>query len=143
MKFKALLLILLGSMSSIVMAEQHAHPNLNPNDQSQQASKNSKQMTYPGSCEIELLNHSSYDVRVNGVFDDGISLIPFNIYSYDAAQYISLYYYGYCHDGMDLYIDTFFGTSVYAGYVPRYTTIRIVNSLFGQNKLQATVHAKV
>jgi hypothetical protein len=93
---------------------------------------------WPGYCEIEIINQSNNDVNVYGVYDDGIALAPFSIYSYEFPHYISLYYYGYCHAGMNLYIDTFYGSSVYAGYVSRYSTIRIVPSLFG-GKIQAQV----
>ncbi len=148
MKFKGFVVACLFTLfSPVFAANQHVHSDANNDTQMAQSAKDSKltnaakKMGWPGYCEIEIINHSYSDVRVNGVFDDGIALTPFSVYSYESPHYISLFYYGYCHDGMDLYIDTFYGTPVYAGYVPRYSTVRIVPSMFG-SKIQASVQAK-
>jgi len=142
MKLKAFFLVcFLGLSAPLFAANQHVHANAQGTTEpsAQQAADSKKvKMGWPGYCEIEIINHSYDDVRVYGVFDDGIALEPFSIYSYESPHYISLYYYGYCHAGMDLYIDTFYGAHVYAGYVSRYSTIRIVPSLFG-GKLEAQV----
>ena len=143
MKLRTLVFVcLFGLFSPLFAANQHAH--VKTEGVSEQAVKSqaaAKNLSWPGYCEIEIINHSYSDVRVFGVFDDGVSLEPFNIYSYESPHYISLFYYGYCHDGMDLYIDTFNGSHVYSGYVRRYSTIRVVPSLYG-NKLSATIQAK-
>ncbi len=144
MKFKTYLLALLMGFSAPMLAagNKHMHENAQNSavNSSQQTTQPSK-MGWPGYCEIEVINHSFSDVRVYGVFDDGIALQPFTVYSFESPHYISLYYYGYCHNGMDLYVDTVYGQSVFAGYVSRYSTVRIVPSLFG-SKIEAKVQAK-
>ncbi len=76
-------------------------------------------------CEIQIINQSYADVRIFGIFDDGSSLEPFNIYSFEAPHYISLYYYGYCHEGMEIDIETFYGYPVFSGFVRRGTPLYI------------------
>ena len=147
MKLKTLVLLgLLSLMPSLHAADNdddhHGHPDVNP--ENKPSALSGKHIAYAGPCEIELLNHSSFNVRVNGVFDDGVGLTPFNIYSYDSPKYINLNWDGWCHSGMDLYIDTFYGDSVYAGYVARQTTLRIVDKMYAQkNKPAATLQPKV
>lgn len=144
MKLKTFVLVcLLGLSSSLFAANQHIHANAQGTTEPAAGamSQAPKKMGWPGYCEIEIINSSYDDVRVYGVFDDGIALEPFSIYSYESPHYISLYYYGYCHDGMDIYIDTFYGAHVYAGYVRRYSTIRVVPSMFG-GKVEAKVQSK-
>lgn len=85
----------------------------------------SQHASFPGYCEIEIVNNSFDDIRVYGVFDDGALLEPINIYSFEAPYHIPLYYYGYCHAGMNLYIDTFTGYHVYAGYTERRSSIHV------------------
>ena len=136
-------LCLLGLFSPLFAANQHLHAT--PEGVSAPATAVpgvAKKLASPGSCEIEIINHSYDDVRVFGVYNDGVSLEPFNVYSYESPRYIPLYYNGYCHDGMDLYIDSFNGAHLYSGYVRRYTTIRIVNWLFGENKIKVSVQSK-
>ncbi len=87
-------------------------------------------------CEVEILNHSFMDIRVSGVYDDGSVLYPFNVYSFEPAHYITLYFNGYCHDGIDLDIDTLQGVHIYGNYARRGATVRI-----GSNYMrQATVN---
>ena len=131
MKLKSLILVLCVSLCSSVFAtNQHSHLVANNTDNSP-LDKNS---TLPGYCEIEIINRSYEDVRVYGVFDDGVYLDPFTIYSFEGPHFISLYFYGYCHQGMDLYIDTWSGYHLYAGYTPRRRSIRIVPYLTNQLK---------
>lgn len=120
----------------------HMHPQSATDTKNIQVSAaQTPEMKWPGYCEIEIINNSFDDVRVFGVFDDGVSLEPFNVYSFGPAQYITLVdYWGYCHAGMDLYIDTFSGYHVYSGYTPRKTTIRVVPYL--TNQVKAEVKAK-
>lgn len=96
--------------------------------------------SFPGYCEIEVINNSFDDIRVFGVYDDGATMIPFNMYSFESPYYIPLYYYGYCHAGMNLYINTFSGYPIYAGYTERGTTIRVVPYL--ANQLKAEISTK-
>lgn len=137
MKLKILLLGLCVSISSSLFAgAPHLHPQANSTDKQSPA----KGLTYAGYCDIEIINNSFDDVRVYGVFDDGSSLYPFNVYSWDAPASISLYYYGYCHSGMDLYINTFSGVPIYAGYTPRSSTIYITPFL--RNQVKAEVRSR-
>ncbi|KTD21874.1 hypothetical protein [Legionella londiniensis] len=123
MKLKAVLFFgFLSLFSSAFAANLHTHPQANDNSKNAATSS----MNYPGYCEIEIINYSSQDVRVSGFFDDRSRLTPFIVYSGDAPHYISLYYYGYCHDGMDLYINTLRGYPVYKGYTPRGTTVYVL-----------------
>jgi hypothetical protein len=147
MKLRNLVFVcLLGLFSPLFAANKHLHAGAEVENQATNVNASSASQTkfgWPGYCEIEIINNSYDDVRVYGVFDDGIALEPFNVYSYESPHYISLYYYGYCHNGMDLYVDTFYGAHVYAGYVSRYSTIRIVPSWFGgKQQSKATVEVK-
>ena len=119
-------------------ANQHLHPQANSNDTTSASTE--KKVGFPGYCEIEVINNSYDNVRVYGVFDDGAGLAPFNVYSFESPHYISLYYYGYCHAGMNLYVDTWSGYHIYAGYTPTGSTIRIVPYL--ANQLKAEVSTK-
>lgn|SRR3990167_886978 len=144
MKLRVFVLIslLVGSFSSLWAANQHVHANAaRDNTSVDQSFSGAKKLEWPGYCQIEIINHSYDDVRVFGVFDDGVSLEPFSIYSHESPHYISLFYYGYCHDGMDLYIDSFSGAHVYSGYVRRYSTIRVVPS-YDARQLSAMVQSK-
>jgi hypothetical protein len=143
MKFKTLALaFLMGLSAPLFAANKHFHSSAeNATSETTEQTKAQTKMGWPGYCEIEIINHSYDDVRVYGVYDDGVALNPFTVYSYESPHYISLYYYGYCHSGMDLYIDTLYGAHVYSGYVSRYSTIRIVPSMFG-GKLEAKVQSK-
>jgi hypothetical protein len=137
MKLKSLIFGLCVALcSSVCSANQHRHPQTNMNANEKASATN---LSYPGYCEIEVINNSFEDVRVYGVFDDGASLLPFNVYSFESPHYISLYYYGYCHSGMDIFIDTLSGYHLYAGYTERRSTIRIVPYLAHQLKAEISV----
>jgi len=129
MKLIALFLGCLCCLSSSFASTRHSHPQTNT-----AATQN---MTWAGNCEVEIINQSYMDVQVFGVFDDGADLDPFNIYSFSPAHYISLYYNGYCHAGIDLDIDTFTGYHVFGYYVRRGTTVLIVPDMM--NRLRATI----
>lgn len=136
MKLRSLIFGLCVSLcSSVFAANQHLHPQANNTDNK----STEKNVTFPGYCEIEIINTSFDDVTVYGIYDDGVSMNPFNVYSFESAHYISLYYYGYCHSGMNLYIDTFSGYHVYAGYTPTRSTIRIVPYLANQLKAEVSI----
>ena len=138
MKF---LTLIMACFLSVTLPAFAANQHLHPKAESIRAGSNNS-LGFPGSCEIEIVNRSFDDVRVYGVFDDGMNMDPFNVYSFESPHYISLFYYGYCHDGMDLYIDSFYGYKIFAGYVPRYTTIRIVSRPGSNTQLKAELQLK-
>ena len=135
MKIKAVVLVLCVSLCSTVFAS-----NMHPHPEDKAANKTSKEQAIksPGYCEIELINSSYDNVTVSGVFDDGLSLATFSMYSFGMPQYIDMYYYGYCHAGMSLYIDTWSGYRIFAGYAQTNTTIRVVPYLANQLKAEVT-----
>lgn len=137
MKLKMKVLVLVGCLGlftgAFAAGNQHEHPQAHS-----EASQAGVKAIWPGSCEIEIINQSYDDVRVYGVFDDLTTLSPFYIYSREAPHYVSLYYYGYCHAGMNVYIDTLSGYRVYAGYTLVDSTVRIVPFLTNQVKAQVT-----
>lgn len=77
-------------------------------------------------CLITIRNEGIYDMVVYGRFDDGTYLNTFTLPWFGSyVTYVDLYYYGYCHGGMDFYIDTTDGTYKYNGYTPVGKTIRV------------------
>ncbi len=91
----------------------------------QQILSSSSQASFAGTCEIEIINDSYDDLVVYGRFDDNNYMMPFNIPWRDAPHYVSLFYNGYCHQGMDFYIETTSGKLKYNGFTPVTKTIRI------------------
>lgn len=141
MKLKSLLFVCcFGLLSTAFADNRHVHPQANANAvvESKVAPKPA---TAAGYCEIEIINRSYDDVRVYGIFDDGSAMAPFDIYRYETPHYIDLFYYGYCHAGMNLYIDTFSGYRVFAGYTPVYNTVNIVPYL-AKNTLKVEIVSK-
>lgn len=133
MRIKSLVSIILCCLFSVSFATtQHQHPAIDQNG------KVNAGVTSPGYCEIELINLTNNYVTVTGVFDDNFSLIPFTMLPYDAPHKISLYYYGYCHNGMylDLRVN---GGLIYSKYTVVNTTLRVVSYA---NKLKAEVTVK-
>jgi hypothetical protein len=125
MKLKFLLFVFcFGFLGQAFTANKHLHPKALETDKNKKPAINS--MMYPGYCEIEIINNSYDDVRVYGSFDDSSPLDPFTIPYYDAPHYISLHYYGYCHSGMNLLIQSRWGT-IYSGWTNVNSTVRIVN----------------
>lgn len=94
-----------------------------------------------GYCQIEIINLSNNRIRVYGVFDDGVPLSPFDIYPRDYPHYIDLFYYGYCHQMMNLYIDDGFGYHLYGGYTEVGTSL-YVNSIWNAKTAKAEVTVK-
>ncbi|WP_028387754.1 hypothetical protein [Legionella fairfieldensis] len=143
MKLKFLLFVCCLGLFSFASADnRHVHPkaDIKGNTNNKSAAKGAR---WPGFCEIEIVNYSYDDVRVFGKFDDGTTLEPFVIYryGYDTPQTISLYYYEYCHSGMNLYIDSInSGYRLYAGYTPVQQTIKILPMYAKKSKVE--VHAK-
>jgi hypothetical protein len=139
MKIKSMLFVCcLGLLSSSFADNRHVHPQKNNLNTSVQAA--TKGALTPGFCEIEIINNSFDNVRVSGVFDDGDPILPFNMYSFEAPHYVDLFYDGYCHAGMTLYIDTFSGYRVYAGYTPTHSTVTVAAALTKQPKVE--IHTK-
>lgn len=133
MKFRTIFFGLLVCFAGLVNANnQHVHPQATAGDRTM-LPVNAK---WAGYCEIEIINNSYQDVRVYGTFDDGLPMRSFNVYSFEAPHYISLYYYGYCHAGMDIYIDSFNGWNIYSGYTPRSVTLTVVPYLANQAKAE-------
>lgn len=134
MKLKSLLFVLCFSLfANVFAANSHLHPKADAADKK----SISKNVAYPGFCQIEIINDSFTDVNVSGTFDDGAG-INFNIYRYESPHYISLFYYFYCHSGMYLNIVSPYGT-VYSGWTNVNSTIRIVPFLKNQAKAQVSV----
>ena len=132
MKLKMLILGLCINFCSSVFASA---PYLNPHANNLDNQSTAKSVSAAGDCDIEIINNSFDDVRVYGVYDDGVG-VSYNVYSWGSPQRIPLYYYGYCHSGMDLYISAFNGAPIYSGYTERGTTIRIVPYLKNQLKIE-------
>lgn len=120
----------LGLGSSVFAGNRHTYPETN-NSVNQLVASDVK---WTDGCEIEIVNRSYVDVRVFGVFDDGTTLEPFNIYSFESPHYISLFYNGYCHAGMDLDMDTIRGYHVYSGYTRRGSTVLLLPDSLNQAK---------
>lgn len=131
MKLKYLLCaISLGLFSNVFAANVHTNPKADPVELKAAA----KHLSYPGYCQIEIINNSSTDVRVFGTFDDG-AMVDFYVYRYEAPHYINLNYYGYCHSGMNLTIQSPFQT-LYSGWTSVDTTIRLGYYLNNQVKAE-------
>lgn len=121
MKFKSFLFVLCFSLFTNAFAVNSLmHPKADTADKKTIA----KNISYPGYCQIEIINDSFTDVNVFGTFDDG-STVNFNVYRFGYPQYITLFYYNYCHSGMYLTISSPYYT-VYSGWTDVNSTIRIV-----------------
>lgn len=135
MKFKSLLFVCCLSLFSSAFADtQHAHPQAN--------GAHAKRSTTSSSCEIEIINRSYDDVHVFGVFDDGTNMAPFDVYSDEGPHHVDLFYYGYCHAGMHLYIDTFSGYRIYAGYTPVHSVVDVLPFFDKKRNVQVKVEVK-
>lgn len=133
MKLKSFLFVLCFSLfANVFAANTHLHPKADAADKK----SISKNLAYPGFCQIEIINDSYNDVNVLGTFDDGTS-INFNVYRYENPHYISLFYYFYCHSGMYLSIASPYG-NVYSGWTNVNSSIRIIPYLNKQAKAKIT-----
>jgi len=131
MKLKSLLfLVCFGLFANVFAANMHLHPKADNSDKKSIM----KGITYPGYCQIELINDSYTDVRVLGIFDDG-STVDFNIYRFESPHYISLFYNFYCHNSMYITIQSPYAT-IYSGWTDVNSTIRIVPYLNKQAKVK-------
>jgi len=120
------------------LPNRHFYPNSLQNAAPEATVKDQKLGVF--GCYIEILNDSYSSVIVTGRYDDGVPLIPFNIYSFEYSHYIDMFYSGYCHNGMYLNIETFDGYPVFSGYVYTGSTIHIVT--WYANKIKADVSLK-
>lgn len=128
MKLIKYLVVCLSLCASAFASNQHTHP---------QAQADTRGAKWAVGCGVEIINQSYMDVQVFGVFDDGSSLYPFNIYRFSPPHSIFLDYNGYCHSGIELDIDTFMGYHVFGGYVPRGSTVFILPGIM--NQVKATI----
>lgn len=126
---KIILMLLFSGVIFPVYAQSknlHAYP-IDGSDKKLQVSSNIK--TAP-SCLIKISNDSHDDIMVYGTFDDGTILEPFMIYAYENPHYISLFYYNFCHAGMDIGINTLSGLNLYHDYTWVNSRLRIVSGWF-------------
>ena len=124
MKLKCIVFACFFSMLSISFAEnRHYYPQVKTSE----ITSANQNLNYPGVCDIEIINDSFDDINVHGRFEDGTYLIPFVIKHWGEPQYVSLFYYGSCHQGMDFYIETVAGKYKYNGFTPVGKTIKITN----------------
>lgn len=119
----------LGFLPSTYADNRHFHPQADKN-----AKLSARSAGFFGDCQIEITNDSAQDVNVFGTFDDGSSMRPFTIYRYEGFHYIDLFYYGYCHSGMNLYIKTLDGYPTYSGYVRVDSFLRLTSG-FDRNRI--------
>lgn len=121
MKLKSLLFLVCFSLFTNVFA---VNLHINPKADSEDKKSIAKGVTYPGYCQIEIINDSFTDVSVFGTYDDGSS-VGFDIYRFDAPHYISLFYNFYCHSQMYITIQSPYYT-LYSGWTNVNSTIRIL-----------------
>lgn len=134
MKLNAVILTLaVGFCSSVMAGNIHFHPKAKAD-----IAKTPSNLTYPGPCDIEIINDSSDTVYVSGTFDDNTALDGFYMSPYQVAQYISLDYYGYCHAGMYIRIQTLNGYTPYAAYTPVRTIVHL-QSYLQEQEIKATL----
>lgn len=127
MKLKSL--FLLGSLalgSSAFAATHISHPLMTEADKTASA-----RTMAPDYCEVELVNNSYETVRIFGVFDDGSPLTPVDLPRFSAPIYVDLFYNGYCHQGMNIYIFSLNGVNLYSAFTPVHTTVSVYPFLKG------------
>lgn len=128
MKIRGLFLLAIFCLASSVFADnRHIHPSVKANSDTASA----KKAMMPDYCEIEIINNSYDHVTIFGTFEDGATLIPFDIYRYEYPHYISLYYPDFdgvyrCHSTMFLHIETFDHYTLFSNYVRVGSTIRLL-----------------
>lgn len=108
-------------------SQYHLYPKAKIEDLKLNTNNNAKAAP---SCLIKITNDSHDDILIYGTFDDGTPLQPFIIYAYESSHYISLFYYGFCHAGMDINIETTSGLRLYNQYTWVNTRLRIVSGWF-------------
>lgn len=140
MKLKSLLVFCcLVLVSSVFAANRYTvHPHTG--NKNTHASSVAKRATLPAFCEIEIINSIREPVVILGVSENSY-LSPLTLYPNEIA-YIDLYDYDYdyCHDGMNLNVDTYNGYNIYHSYTRVHSTLRIVNYM--NKQIKAEVKAK-
>lgn len=121
MKIRSMLFVLCFGLCSIVMASPSVHTHPKADSVNQKAT--AQALTYPGSCDIEIINDSYTDLQVLVTFDDG-ARTSFHMYPRDIPQYVDLYYYGRCHSSAYITIQSPYDTA-YSGWTSVGTTLRI------------------
>lgn len=120
MLLKTVLFIYAICSLSVGFAQNHdVHQN------AKELNSSNANVTSPGICDIEIINDSFDDIRVYGRFDDFTYLNTFTMPHWGTPQYVSLFYSGFCHPGMDFYIETIEGKHKYNGFTPVGKTIKI------------------
>ena len=150
MKLKSLLVAICFSLvGHAFAANQHLHPKANEVDNNK-SSVAAKPSMLPGYCEIELINSTYNDVNVYGTFDDGAPLMPFRMYSFESPHYISLFYYGYCHSGMRITIESIqfpYNVVIYDAWTYANSTVRVVpylnKGINGKDSKDKTIKVEV
>jgi len=141
MKLKSLLFITCFSLfTNVFAAAMHLHPKADSADKK----SIEKNLTYPGFCQIEILNDSLNDVRVIGTFDDN-STIDFNIYRFEATgHYISLFYNFYCHSMMYITIQNMQWpyNVIYSNWTNVNSTIRVIPSYLKKEDAKTVVSVR-
>lgn len=152
MKLKSLVFgLCLSLVGHAFAANQHLHPKANEVNNTNKNSVVAQASMYPGNCEIEVINSHYNHVWVYGTFDDGTYLNSFKVYAGDAPHYIGLYYYGYCHAGMNLTIEEIkfpLNRIIYTAWTSTQSTVRIVppyltNNLNGKNDSDKSAKVEV
>ena len=127
---KKILVAVLFSLVIFPAYSQSKNQHVYPQDLTQKSQAESSKIKSAPSCLIKISNDSHDDVLVYGMFDDGTPLEPFIIYAYENPHYISLFYYNFCHAGMDIGIDTLSGLHLYHDYTWVNSRLRIVSGWF-------------
>lgn len=138
MKLKSLLFVVSFSLfSHVYAANVHTHPKTDTTDKNAVA----KGLTYPGYCQIEIINDSFSDVHVSGTYDDNAP-VDFYVYRYEAPHYINMFYYGYCHSSMYLTIQSVQWPyqTLYSNWTSVDSTVRLVSFL--NKEVKAEVSAR-
>lgn len=133
MKLKSLWFLVCFSLFSNVFA---ANLHMNPKADAEDKKTLTKNLTFPGYCQIEIRNNSYTDVTVFGQYDD-YSTIAFDIYRFDSPHYISLFYNGSCHAGMNITVQSPYYT-LYSGWTSTNSIISIYPYLKNQAKAEVS-----
>ncbi len=133
MKLKSLLFLVCFSLFSNVFA---ANLHMNPNADAEDKKSITKNLTFPGFCQIEIINYLPVPVVVSGTFDD-YTTTAFSIPDLDSPHYISLFYGFYCHSQMYITIESPYYL-LYEAMTPVNSTIRLYPYLKNQAKAEIT-----
>ncbi len=133
MKLKSLLFLVCFSLFSNVFA---ANLHMNPKADAEDKKSITKNLTFPGFCQIEIINYLPMPVTVYGIFDD-YTTTSFYIGYNDAPHYISLFYGFRCHSEMIIRIESPYYL-LYDSMTPVNSTISLFPYLKNQAKAEIT-----